>query len=445
MLRFILSDLRRLWAGSIVIVILIMLATALGVAVTLEERALRLGSARASEKFDLVIGAPGSETQLVLSSVFLQAADLPLMDGDILPALQDDPRVKWAAPIGFGDSYDGYPIVGTTSQLITETTPGFSEGMNFSHLGDAVIGSAVALQIGDTIKPLHGTVETGGHTHGELAYTVTGKAEKTGTPWDRAIFVPIEAVWKIHGLEAHEDGDHDAHGEAGHGHDDADDHAHASEHEHEHEHEEAHEHGAAEEGEDHHLDPATPIDEDWHKGETPGLPAILVKPNAIADAYRLRQEYRGDDTLAVFPAEVLTKLYATLGDARQVLSAIAIGAQALVAAALLLVTVIHVSQRRREIGALRAFGAPRASVFAIVWGELFLLVALGIALGYAAGYAAAAAIARAITAERGVSLPVGFTAADIGSAAGLVLAAAILSALPALIAYRQPPAAALKG
>ena len=75
MFRFILADLKRLWAGSIVIVILIMLATALGVAVTLEERALRLGSARASEKFDLVIGAPGSETQLVLSSVFLQAAD----------------------------------------------------------------------------------------------------------------------------------------------------------------------------------------------------------------------------------------------------------------------------------------------------------------------------------------------------------------------------------
>ncbi|WP_180900161.1 FtsX-like permease family protein [Martelella soudanensis] len=422
MFRFILADLRRLWAGSVVIVILIMLATALGVAVTLEERALRLGSARASEKFDLVIGAPGSETQLVLSSVFLQAADLPLMDGDILPALQADPRVAWAAPIGFGDSYAGYPIVGTTAELITNTTPGFSDGGNFTHLGEAVIGSAVDLSIGDTIKPLHGTIESGGHTHDELAYTVTGKADPTGTPWDRAIFVPIEAVWEIHGMEAHEAEEHD-----------------------EAEHDDDHEHDEAEHDEEHHhLDPAAPLDETWHEGETPGLPAILVKPKSIADAYRLRQDYRGDHTLAVFPAEVLTKLYATLGDAKQVLAAIAAGAQVLVAAALMLVTVIHVSQRRREIGALRAFGAPRGAVFAIVWSELFLLVAIGIALGYAAGLAAALAVARSITAERGVSLPVGFTAADLGSAAVLVATAALLSALPALIAYRQPPAAALK-
>ncbi len=440
MFRFILADLKRLWAGSIVIVILIMLATALGVAVTLEERALRLGSARASEKFDLVIGAPGSETQLVLSSVFLQAADLPLMDGDILPDLQADPRVAWAAPIGFGDSYEGYPIVGTTSELIENTTPGFSEGVNFAHLGEAVIGSAVDLSIGDTIKPLHGTVETGGHTHDELAYTVAGRAEPTGTPWDRAIFVPIEAVWKIHSMEAHEAEEHEHAA-------DGDEHDHESEHadaDHD-EHAALDDHDEDEHDEDHHhIDPAAPVDEHWHEGETPGLPALLVKPKSIADAYKLRQDYRSDHTLAVFPAEVLTKLYATLGDAKQVLTAIAAGAQVLVAAALMLVTVIHVSQRRREIGALRAFGAPRGAVFTIVWSELFLLVALGIALGYAAGLAAALAIARSITAERGVSLPVEFTRADLGSAAVLVAVAAVLAALPALIAYRQSPAAALK-
>ncbi|NEJ83095.1 ABC transporter permease, partial [Rhizobium leguminosarum] len=42
MIRFILSDLRRLWAGSLVVVLLVALATALGVSVVLQERALRL-------------------------------------------------------------------------------------------------------------------------------------------------------------------------------------------------------------------------------------------------------------------------------------------------------------------------------------------------------------------------------------------------------------------
>ncbi len=84
MTGFILADLRRLWAGSIVILLLIAFATALGVAVTLQERALRLGSARAADTFDLVVGAPGSETQLLLSSVFLQPSPLPLMPGNVL-------------------------------------------------------------------------------------------------------------------------------------------------------------------------------------------------------------------------------------------------------------------------------------------------------------------------------------------------------------------------
>lgn len=73
MLRFILADLTRFRLGAVVVVLIVALAVALGVAVTLQERALRLGSARAAEKFDLIIGAAGSETQLVLSSVFLRA------------------------------------------------------------------------------------------------------------------------------------------------------------------------------------------------------------------------------------------------------------------------------------------------------------------------------------------------------------------------------------
>ena len=132
MIRFVLADLRRLWAASLVIVLLVALATALGVAVTLQERALRLGSARAADKFDLIVGAPGSETQLVLSSVFLQPAALPLMSGEVLTKLIADPRVAWAAPIGFGDNFSGYPIVGTTTALVSGTTTGFIAGGIFT-------------------------------------------------------------------------------------------------------------------------------------------------------------------------------------------------------------------------------------------------------------------------------------------------------------------------
>ncbi|MFK0206089.1 FtsX-like permease family protein [Agrobacterium sp. NPDC090283] len=476
MIGFILADLRRLWLGGAVVVLLVALATALGVAVTLQERSLRLGSARAADKFDLVIGAAGSETQLVLSSIFLQAAPLPLVDGAVLTRLSADPRVAWAAPVGFGDSFAGYPIVGTTTSLVSNTTPGFAEGRMFALEGEAVLGAAVDLSVGAEIKPMHGTAETGGHTHTEIAYRVVGKLQPTGTPWDRAILVPIQAVWHVHGLGEDHGHDHEeGHGEGdahadGHHHEDGHDHAHEDGNHHEDG--GAHAEGEADHaeasvqlaaspaqkhalalgpatsahgGDDHrgNIDPDAPIVESFGDG-LPGLPAILVKPKTIADAYRLRQEYRSGNTLGVFPGEVLTGLYATLGDAKKVLSAVAAGSQGLVAAALMLVTVIHVGQRRRQIGALRAFGAPRGSVFAIVWLELFFLVALGVGIGFLLGLGAAHIGAQLFTAKSGVILPVGFTGEDLRLALFLLGFAAILAAIPALLAYRQSPAAALR-
>lgn len=426
MIRFILADLRRLWAGSLVVVLLVALATALGVSVILQERALRLGSARAADKFDLVIGAGGSETQLVLSSIFLQPSALPLMSGDVLAKLAADPRVEWAAPVGFGDSFSGYPIVGTTRALTETISGGFSEGQVFASEGEAVIGSNVDLAIGGEIKPMHGTIETGGHTHTELAYHVTGRLQPTGTAWDRAILVPIQAVWHIHGLEAGEEHEHDHTVEADH----QEEAIHA---------EDAHEDA------DHHAepDPHAGLNEGW-TAETPGLPAILVKPKTIADAYKLRQDYRNGTTIAVFPGEVLTNLYATLGDAKQILVAVASGAQALVAASLILVTVIHIGQRRRQIGALRAFGAPRSAIFGIVWLEFFVLVTVGVGLGFTLGYGAALILSGFFSQSSGVNLPVGFARED-GTLAVILLAfAAVLAALPAVLAYRQSPAQALR-
>ena len=430
MIRFVFADLRRLWAASLVIVLLVALATALGVAVTLQERALRLGSARAADKFDLIVGAPGSETQLVLSSVFLQPAALPLMPGDVLTKLVADPRVAWAAPIGFGDNFSGYPIVGTTTALISGTTTGFVSGGMFAREGEAIVGSGVDLAVGAEVKPMHGTAGEGGETHADSVYRVVGKLHPTGTAWDRAILVPIQAVWHIHGLGE----DHDHEGEATADHPpqtgiDTD-------------------HRADEEGEAHHnghIDAGARLDEGFDH-EVPGLPAVLVKPKTIADAYKLRQEYRAEGTTrAVFPAEVLTGLYATLGDARAVLMYVAYGAQALIAAALMLIAVIHVAQRRKQIGALRAFGAPRLAVFGIVWLELLLLVAIGVGLGFGLGYGAAEFLAGLFTAQSGVRLPVEFTAADAGLATALLVVAALMAALPAALAYRQSPVEALRG
>lgn len=452
MLHFILADLRRNRIGVAILVLLVALATALGVAVTLQERALRLGSARAAAPFDLVVGAPGSETQLVLSSVFLQPAPLPLVPARVLAALRADPRVEAAVPVGFGDFVDGYPIVGTTSDAIT-MLGGLAEGDGFAHLGDAIAGAMVTRRIGTSFHPFHGAVGEPGEVHAEAEYRIVGRMAATGTPWDRAILVPIQAVWDVHDDHDHEhdreqpepaeavyvaagDDDHEDVDDHGHGHDHADDDGHEDDH--------------AAGGHDHDHDHGTefsarPVDEAALAGaDNPGVPAIVVKPRSFADAYTLRRDYRGEATLAVFPGEVLTRLYGTLGDARFILSAVAIGAQSLVAVAILMVIATHVLQRRRQIGALRAFGAPRFVVLAMVWLEVFAILAGGLLLGFAVGYAAVRALSDRLAEASGVAMPVEFHTADGWMLAAFLCAAAVATLLPALIAYRQTPAQALR-
>lgn len=424
MLRFIASDLRRHWAGVVAIILIVALATALGVAVTLQERALRLGSARAADAFDLVVGAPGSETQLVLSAVFLQAAPLPLVPGSVLAGLVADPRVRWAAPVGFGDFVDSYPIVGTTLTLV-DGMGGLKDGRGFTRLGEAVIGAAVGMRLGDHFHPQHGRVGEPGGTHAEITYNVVGRLAPTGTAWDRAVLVPIETVWLAHR--------HDEPAVAVAGaenpflHND--------------------EVGEPHPGERHASTDA--LDAPLSAGSiadpaAPGVPAIVVKPRTIADAYKLRQQYRSDHTLAVFPGEVLTRLYSTLGDVRTILSVVAAGAQGLVGAAILLVVTVHVVQRRRQIGALRALGAPRLAIFGIVWGEVLLIAGIGLLGGFGLGYIGALALSSLFSAASGFVLPVSFAAGDLVRLAVLLAVTAVVASVPAMLAYRQSPAYALR-
>ena len=71
----------RFGLANVVFVGLIAVAVGIGVGLTAQERGLRQGSARAAEKFDLVVGTPGSEITLMLATVYLQPSDVPLIEG----------------------------------------------------------------------------------------------------------------------------------------------------------------------------------------------------------------------------------------------------------------------------------------------------------------------------------------------------------------------------
>ncbi|GKW39167.1 FtsX-like permease family protein [Pectobacterium carotovorum] len=468
--RLIWVDWRRLWPGVLVVVLLIATATALSISVSLQERALRMGSAKAADRFDLVIGAPGSETQLVLSSVFLQPSALTLIPAQVLTDLEKNPLVAWAAPVAFGDFYQGMPIVGTTPPLVTDNGKRqLTAGRVFNDGFEAVVGAQTGLTVGSTFSPIHGQVGTeGAHAHDDVTYTVVGVLPADGSAWDKAILVPVNAVWRVHGIHpphgVDDDHDHNEHANHDHG-----AHEHEGEHDHESEHDgHAHDETAhadehhndahpaeGTESDDHHATVAQPVtaphDDEHGEAEAhghahqAGLPAIVVKPKTIAGAYQLRSLYRSNTTLAVFPGEVLVKLYSMLGDIRELLTYISLGTQGLVGVAVAMVAVIHLRQRQKQIGALRAFGAPRYGIFTLIWSGLMSLVSVGVLLGVGLGYVAARGIAVVMSEKSGFVLPVTLEWEDIHFVLLLLLVAAVVLTIPAMLSYRQSPATALRG
>ena len=204
--------LRYRWA----VTLLTLAGIALGAALVCAVLALRHESERALSRdaglYDLVVGGKGSPLQLVLSSVYhldSPTGNLPYTDYE---RLRSDPRVLWAAPIGLGDNYDGYRIVGTEAHFFDLTdrdgAPVFelSRGEVFADRFEVVIGSHVAaatgLDLGDTFFGTHGLVDVpGGEVHRDFPYRVSGVLASTGTAQDRAIFGTLASVWEVHETE----------------------------------------------------------------------------------------------------------------------------------------------------------------------------------------------------------------------------------------------------
>ena len=393
-----LAGLLRRHAGiNAILVALIAVSVALGTAVLSQERALREGTARAADPFPLIVAAPGSEVSVMLAAVYLQPADVPLIDGPTYAAVASADGVALSAPIAFGDSHEGAPVVGTTAAFVRHLSGGLAQGRMFETRAEAVAGAGAPAALGDRFEPAHGQVEPEEGAHGDLAYTVTGVMPPTGSPWDNALLVPVESVWEAHGLA---DG-----------------------------------HGVAEE----------PIGPPFDPALFPGTPATLVVGETLGDTYRLRAEFTTERTMAFFPGAVLFRLHALLGDVRRVMSALTLVTQMLVASAVLTGLALLMRLLRSRLALLRALGAPRRFVMALCWSYAGALIAMGSALGLALGLAAAWGLSRLLAARTQVALDATLGWTELHLVAGFATAATLLAVLPAASTLSRPVVSDLRG
>ena len=243
-----------------------------------------------------------------------------------------------------------------------------------------------------TLRRGHGSASENAletHPHA-FEITVVASARPTGTLWDRAIVIPIEALWAMHEASAGRMADAAL--------------------------------------------TAARLAPPWLPETSDRVPAIVVKPRGVSEAYQLRTKYRTLGSVAVFPAEALLPLYAMVGDFHEFITTMAIAFQVLIFVAILLVIVAVLAGRRQSIGVLRALSAPPAFVFLTAWLQVVLLIVMGLAVGVLIGWGASRALGAFASARTGLAIDAAPGADELLLLLALLVAGSLLATLPSLAA-----------
>jgi putative ABC transport system permease protein len=402
----------RYLAARLPVTALTLAGVALGAALVCAVLTLRRESedafAREAALFDLVVGGKGGTLQLVLSCVYhldLPTGNIPYSDYE---KLRRDSRVQWAAPIGLGDNYEGYRIIGTEAHFFDfadrEGQPffTFTEGRVFADHFEAVLGSEVAeatgLRPGDRFAGTHGLVRVpGSEVHEDFPYTVCGILAPTGTTQDRAIFGTLASVWEIHETE---------------------DRVHAA------------------------IQGAATLRREAPRETT----AVLVRLETAGLRLRLADEIRKrTDGIAAIPLNEVMRLYqGVVAPMQRALLAVA-GAVVAVSCLAVLATLLQAGERRRrDLAILRSLGARPREIATLMFLEGMLLCVTGVIFGALLGHGILAVTAPLIREASGLVFRTwSFDQAEASALGAMILCGTLASLVPAITAYRRPPLADL--
>ena len=380
--------------------------------------------------YNMIVGAKGSPLQLVLNSVYLISKPIENVSWDFyqqfLPAARRADGVDGtfaastnvAVPICMGDYYRGYRVVGTNADYFDRLTVGggrpfaFQSGRNFrdDEFFGGVLGSTVAatlgLRVGDAFAPTHGADD--GKVHDP--FRVTGILARTDTPVDRGVFVNMEGFYLQDGHAKPVDDD----GGGG---------------------------QAAEPPADAGADgpkrlPFAQREVTAILLDTAALPGLPAELTAMGLRTAINE---GRDGQAALPIAEIRQLLDLFVRPLELLLLLVTALVVIVSAIGILVSMVGSSlERSRDVAIMRALGARRGHVLAVVLIEAVLLAVGGGLAGWALGHLLVGAIGPLIATNAGVSAGVLSTApgAELLLVPALVVLAIVAALLPALAAYR---------
>lgn len=382
---------RYLWSrplGAALNVLLLSLGLASITFLLLVSHQLNQAFERDLAGIDVVVGAKGSPMQLIMSGVFhldVPPGNVPL---PAVKALEQHPMVASVIPISLGDNFQGFRIVGTSLDYLTQYQATLAQGRLWQAPMQVVLGATVAkkggLALGSSFVGSHG-LGAGGHAHGDSMYVVTGILAPSGGVLDRLILTDTASVWKVH------------------------------------------EDYTAVDAEDRQI----------MEEEREVTMALIRYKTPLAAMSFPRYINTSTEMQAAAPALEITRLLSMLGIGTDVLRAFA-GVLLLTAGLSVFMALLGaVRERRADLALLRMLGAPPVKVATLLLAEALWLGLLASVLGLAGGQALAALIGWLLQLDHslligGVVWPTELALVPL-LALGVSLAAALL---PTLGAYR---------
>ncbi|MGR3614451.1 MAG: ABC transporter permease [Paracoccaceae bacterium] len=353
---------------------------------------------------DLIVGARSGSVQLLLYSVFRIGNATNNVSWQSYQEIVKRPEVEWIVPISLGDSHRQFRVMGTTKAFFDhyryrqDRSLETSEGVVMDDLFDAVIGSDVANALGysvrDPIIVAHGLASF--TQHEDQPFSVSGILKKTGTPVDRTVIVSMEAIEAIH-VDWKS--------------------------------------GAKIPGQ------STPVDRIRQMDLTPkAVTAALVGVKSPLQTFALQRginEYPQEPLLAILPGVALQELWGIVGIAESAL--LAVSAMVVVTALIGMMATIFSSlnERRREMAIFRAMGARPRNILGMLVLEAMLTAAVGALLGLCLLYLGLAVARPIVDSAFGLWLPMDPPNwRELAVLAGVVVAGAFVSLVPAYRAYR---------
>jgi putative ABC transport system permease protein len=314
-----------------------------------------------AEATPLIIGAKGSPLELVLNSLYFEAAIPAKMTFSESQRITKS-KLANAIPLYTRFKARKFPIVGTTIDYFTFRALEVYKGRKMAVLGECVLGSDVAtrlkLEPGQYIISSPESVFDIAGVY-PLKLKVVGILAPTGTPDDRIVLVDLKTAWIIEGLA--------------HGHQEL---ANA-------EILERKGNVTIANASVMQFNEITPenIDSFHFHGDTSGFPitAVVAVPNDKKSGTLLQGKYLGDDERVqiVKPAAVMDELLGTVLTVQNyvVAAVVVIGFSTLMTA--VLVFMLSHRLRKREIEAMHRIGGSKARVLGLLSTEITVVLLIG--------------------------------------------------------------------